>query len=189
MNDPLSAPETPELLTHSSRRTAMSEEMPGASVLEEFLDVVSRLNSSITDLPIFSDYSIGPANWALLKALKDGPLSTDQLAQHASLSRQRVRVQVKELEAKQFLIVARQDEGDRRARIVQLSPHGSRALEEISTWLDELGQKISNKKFLAGIKQMRLLQRLFLQEKRVRHRETRMRSSQVGKTSALPAEI
>lgn len=145
-----------------------------SSVLEEFLLVASRLNASIADLPIFADHSIGPANWALLKALESGPLSTDQLAQRANLSRQRVRVQVKELEAKQLLAVTRQDDGDRRARFVHILPEGTVTLHEISLWLEERGQMGNSKRLASAVKQITVLQRFFLQEKRARAREVRL---------------
>jgi len=148
---------------------------PQLSPLEEFLVVASRLNSSISDLPIFSDHGIGSANWALLKLLESGSMSTEQLAQRANLSRQRVRVQVKELEAKHFLSVTRQDEGDRRLRIVHILPRGTATLLDISIWLQSRSQRENSKRLLIAIKQIRLLQRLFHLEKISRAREERFR--------------
>lgn len=167
--------------------SASPEESPeNTSALEEFLVVASRLNASISDLPIFADQGIGSASWALLRALKDGPLSMDHLAQKASISRQRVRVQVRELEAKHLLAVSRQDEGDRRAHIVEITPYGAIALEKISYWLLTCNRKENGKRVSATTKQMRLLQRFFLKEKRVRQREARLHKIN-GTQTSLPS--
>lgn len=163
--------------------TKLSDES-SLSALEEFLGVASRLNSAISDLPIFADHGIGPANWALLKVLESGPASTDQLAQRANLSRQRVGVQVKELEVKKFLAVTRLDDGDRRSRVVHILPHGTETLRDISFWLSSLSGRDKSKKLLNATKQMRVLQRLFLQEKRARAGAARLQKRLGGNVTA-----
>ena len=143
----------------------LAQTQGGASV-EDFIIVLSRLTSIIADAPIFMEHSLGPAEWSLLKVLESEPLSTAELVRRSRLSRQRVGVLVKELEAKGFLAVNPLGEGDRRVRIVHVTPLGIATLSEISRRLGALNLPGSAKRLSGAVRQARLLLRELIREKR-----------------------
>lgn len=162
--------------------TAMTGQHRIGSSIEDLLVTVARLASTISDSPIFSEQGIGPADWSLLKVLEAGPLSSSELVRQTNLSRQRVRVLVKELEAKKLLTVTQQREGDRRTRMVQLLPQAAATLAETSRRIEALNVPTKTKRFTSAVKQTRLLLRLLLRERRLKSAASRAKRSEAGET-------
>jgi DNA-binding MarR family transcriptional regulator len=111
--------------------------MSTSEQLEGFLLSLLRLASVVNESAIFADHGIGLAEWALLKDIGDERMPLTLLWRRSRLSRQRVRVLVRELERKGFVEVTDAD-GDRRGRMIITMPTGTEALRSISAKLSSL---------------------------------------------------
>jgi DNA-binding MarR family transcriptional regulator len=85
------------------------------------------------------------ARWRVLAAVQREPLSVAQIARAWSLARQSVQRIADALEH-DGLVTYEDNPGHRRAKLVQLTPKGATALEQIQAaqraWANELGGKI-----------------------------------------------
>jgi DNA-binding MarR family transcriptional regulator len=85
------------------------------------------------------------ARWRVLAAVQREPLSVAQIARAWSLARQSVQRIADALEH-DGLVTYEDNPGHRRAKLVQLTPKGAAALEQIQAaqraWANELGGKI-----------------------------------------------
>ena len=104
--------------------------------LEAFLLGVLRLASGLNDSVIFARHDIGLAEWAVLREIGAERIGLSQLWRITRLSRQRVRVLVKELEQKGLVEVAL--EGDGRRRTLAATPDALQRLRAITDALNAL---------------------------------------------------
>jgi DNA-binding MarR family transcriptional regulator len=106
--------------------------------LEGFLLSLLRLASVLNESAIFSDHGIGLAEWAMLTDIGATPVRLAELSRRMRLSRQRVRILIKELENKGLLHVAGSTEGDRRSRTISATPRAAEVLQAITAKLESL---------------------------------------------------
>ena len=104
--------------------------------LEAFLLGVLRLASVLNDSVIFARHGIGLAEWAVLRDIGAERIRLSQLWRRTRLSRQRVRVLVKELERKGLVEVAM--DGDGRRRTLAATPDAMQRLCAITDALNAL---------------------------------------------------
>jgi DNA-binding MarR family transcriptional regulator len=109
---------------------------PAGADLEAFLLGVLRLASVLNDSVIFARHGIGLAEWAVLRDIGAERIPLSQLWRRTRLSRQRVRVLVKELERKGLVEVAM--DGDGRRRTLAATPDAIQHLRAITEALNAL---------------------------------------------------
>lgn len=109
---------------------------PTSADLEAFLLGVLRLASVLNDSVIFARHDIGLAEWAVLREIGAERIGLSQLWRSSRLSRQRVRVLVRELEQKGLVEVAM--EGDGRRRTLAATPDALQRLRAITDALNAL---------------------------------------------------
>lgn len=112
--------------------------VPRFTELEDFLLTLLRLASVLNESAIFSDHGIGLAEWAMLTEIGATPVRLAELSRRMRLSRQRVRILIKELQSKGLLHVAEVTEGDRRSRTIAATPHAAEVLQAITAKLNAL---------------------------------------------------
>lgn len=106
--------------------------------LEDFLLSLLRLASVLNESSIFSNHGIGLAEWAMLTEIGGTPVRLGELSRRMRLSRQRVRILIKELQNKGLLHVAEATEGDRRSRTIAATPRAAEVLQAITAKLESL---------------------------------------------------
>ena len=111
---------------------------PSFTELEDFLLTFLRLASVLNESAIFSDHGIGSAEWAMLTEIGGTPVRLTELSRRMRLSRQRVRILIKELQSKGLLHVAESTEGDRRSRTISATPRAAGVLQAINAKLKSL---------------------------------------------------
>lgn len=113
----------------------MSTPEPADDAVRELLLLMPRLVGRIKRLPLpeqLRSFDLAPRHLSLLSLLLlDGPLTVSQLAQKLSVAPTTVSLIVSDLSRKGVL-VRREDEADRRRRIIDISPESRPA---ISQWL------------------------------------------------------
>jgi len=124
-----------------SASTAGSEQSAGLSErekspLEEYLLSLHRLASALAESSIFAESGLGLAEWVILRELDSSPVPMATLIRRTRVSRQRVRVLLKELKTKGLIAIVQGSEGDRRERAVVASPAAVAALRTIAGRLD-----------------------------------------------------
>ena len=109
---------------------------PAGADLEIFLLGVLRLASLLNDSVIFARHGIGLAEWAVLREIGTERTPLSQLWRRTRLSRQRVRVLIKELERKGLVEVA--TDGHGRRRTLAATPDAIKHLHAITETLNGL---------------------------------------------------
>lgn len=119
--------------------------VPRHTELEDFLLSLLRLASALNESAIFSDHGIGPAEWSMLTDIGATPVRLAELSRRMRLSRQRVRVLIKELQGKGLLQVAGSTDGDRRSRTISATPRATEVLQAIAAKLESLDLPVKGK--------------------------------------------
>jgi DNA-binding MarR family transcriptional regulator len=114
---------------------ANNTQVPG---VEDFLLALLRLASALNGSAMFSQHGLGLAEWAMLKELGTTPSPLADLSRRTRLSRQRVRILIKELEKKGFVVVAGMTNGDRRGRTIAATEQAIGALTAVAALLNAL---------------------------------------------------
>jgi hypothetical protein len=100
--------------------------------LEEYLLSLHRLASVLAESNIFQENGIGLAEWVILQEVGPTPMPMTSLIRRTGLSRQRVRILLRELRAKKMVMIIDGTAGDRRARSVVASPAATKALGAVA---------------------------------------------------------
>ena len=145
--------------------------------IENFLLCLHRVSNALADSNILAKYSIGISEWAVLNTLDGGKeFNLQQIVRQAGVSRQRIRMILRELETKRLVTVSQVTKGDKRQRIVTGTVRGADMRQSILADLRELANSIANQ--VPTIERTKLLQR-FVLASRVADRVTRsLRSAQ-----------
>jgi DNA-binding MarR family transcriptional regulator len=132
----------------SKRQHAVNvERTPAGDALSRLVVQVFSLDGALTATGDTLARPAGQttARWRVLAAVQNQPLSVAQIARAWSLARQSVQRIADALE-RDGLVTYEDNPGHRRAKLVQLTPTGAAALEQIQAaqraWANELGEQI-----------------------------------------------
>jgi DNA-binding MarR family transcriptional regulator len=93
------------------------------------------------------------ARWRVLASIEHEPMTVAQIARAWSLARQSVQ-RVADALAREGLVTLEDNPAHRRARLLRLTPHGSRALARIqaaqTAWANDFGERIGRADLLAA---------------------------------------
>jgi DNA-binding MarR family transcriptional regulator len=112
--------------------------------LDDFIVAVHRMATLVADADVFSKNGVTIAEWSMLKAMGNKTeASLNEVSKRASVSRQRLRTLLADLEKKGFIKVARddRDEGDKRTRAVTVLPKCTEVVSAIAREFDALAEK------------------------------------------------
>lgn len=134
---------------------------PGDEITR-LVDAVLGLSGALWDEGdrLMASLGLTAAQWAVLGALQDGPLSVAGIARRRGLRRQSVRETVARLETSGF--VERQtDPNDRRAPLVMTTRQGRQALDRIEPRRAQWATDLESRYDVADVRRaVRLLNRL-----------------------------
>ncbi len=98
------------------------------------------------------------ARWQVMGVVDHGPGTVAQVARAMGLTRQTVRQAANSLE-REGMVEFRDNPGDRRARLMTLTPRGRTALREVeerqAAWADEVGTHVSLPELRAAVSTLR----------------------------------
>lgn len=137
------------LVPEPAGEAARGEPAEEVESIEDFVLSTIRIASLLSEVSIFARHDITAGGWAVLKAVgRSAPVPLKDVAVHTGISRQRLRMLLKQLEAGGLITVSQPPEGDQRARLVTASPEAEPIMQAVSDDLRRIASAAGGEKWV-----------------------------------------